>query len=322
VAVLSPAYFESGHGEAEWRVFYADDPSGEQGRLLPVRVGPVDPPGLLKTRVYVDLVDQDAAGARGALLAAARGVRGKPTQEPEFPGGRRAAASATEAPRFPGELSPVWNVPYHPNPYFTGRDLLLAEIYARLTAPEADRRRVVLTGLGGIGKTQLAVEYSYRQRADYDLVWWVRGGQPTSLLGDYAALGGQLPHAADLKLEEDVPHTTVAAAIRVWLERHRRWLLVFDNVEKPLAVDELLPRSASGHVLLTSQAETGWEPLADPLPVRVLPPTDAAEFLLARTKERGPPADAAAITLASSLGWTSPGEVDTGVMRPWSMVAG
>ena len=81
-------------------------------------------------------------------------------------------------------------MPFHPNPYFTGRDLLLAELHARLTAPEADRR-VALTGLGGVGKTQLAVEHAYRQRADYDLVWWVRGEQPTSLLADYAALAAQ-----------------------------------------------------------------------------------------------------------------------------------
>ena len=302
VAVLSAAYLRSAHGEAEWRAFYAQDPSGERGLLLPVRVDKVDPPGLLKTRIYVDLVDQDATSAKAALLAAARGARGKPTAEPEFPGDRRPAASATEAPRFPGELPPVWNVPYHPNPYFTGRDLLLAEVQAQLTAPEADRRRVVLTGLGGMGKTQLAVEHAYRQRGDYDLVWWVRSGQPTSLLGDYAALADQPLLVADLKLGEDVPQAAVVAAIRVWLERHRRWLLVFDNVEKPQAVDELLPRSATGHVLLTSQAETGWEPLADALPVQVLAPTDAARFLLTRTKESGPQAAAAAITLASSLG--------------------
>ncbi len=89
VAVLSAAYLRSAHGEAEWRGFYAHDSSGERGLLLPVRVDKVDPPGLLKTRVYVDLVDQDAAGARKALLAAARGARGKPTEEPEFPGDRR-----------------------------------------------------------------------------------------------------------------------------------------------------------------------------------------------------------------------------------------
>jgi hypothetical protein len=302
VAVLSAAYLRSAHGEAEWRAFYAQDPSGDRGLLLPVRVDKVDPPGLLKTRIYVDLVDQDATSARRALLAAARGARGKPTQEPEFPGDQRSAARAIEAPRFPGELPPIWNVPYHPNPYFTGRDLLLTEVHARLTAPEAERRRVVLTGLGGMGKTQLAVEHAYRQRADYELVWWVRGGQLATLLGDYAALADQPPLAVDLRLGEDVPQAAVVAAIRVWLERHRHWLLVFDNVERPPTVDELLPRSATGHVLLTSQAEIGWEPLAYPLPVGVLAPTDAARFLLARTNEGGQQADAAAVTLASSLG--------------------
>lgn len=131
MGVLSAAYLRSAHGEAEWRAFSAQDPGGERGLLLPVRVDKVDPPGLLKTRIYVDLVDQDAASAREALLAAARGARGKPAAEPEFPGDQRPAGSAIEAPRFPGELPPVWNLPYHPNPYFTGRALLLTDIHAR-----------------------------------------------------------------------------------------------------------------------------------------------------------------------------------------------
>jgi TIR domain/Tetratricopeptide repeat len=68
VAVLSAAYLRSAHGEAEWRVFYAQDPSGKQGLLMPVRVDNVDPPGLLKTRVYVDLVDQHNLGDRQGTL--------------------------------------------------------------------------------------------------------------------------------------------------------------------------------------------------------------------------------------------------------------
>ena len=85
VAVLSAAYLQSGHGEADWRAFYAKDPSGERGLLLPVRVSEVEPPGLLTTRIYVDLVGQDATSARTALLAAARGARGKPTEAPRSP---------------------------------------------------------------------------------------------------------------------------------------------------------------------------------------------------------------------------------------------
>ena len=95
VAVLSAGYLRSAQGEAEWRAFYAQDPSGELGLLLPVRVDKVDPPGLLKTRMYIDLVDRDAADARTTLLAAVRAARGKPTEEPEFPGTPPPAGSAT-----------------------------------------------------------------------------------------------------------------------------------------------------------------------------------------------------------------------------------
>jgi hypothetical protein len=104
VAVLSPSYLASVHGEAEWRAFYAKDPSGDYGLLLPVRVSDIEPPGLLKTRIYVDLVGKDANSARATLLAAARGVRGKPTSEPKFPGMHgQSRGHGTEAPQFPGE---------------------------------------------------------------------------------------------------------------------------------------------------------------------------------------------------------------------------
>jgi pimeloyl-ACP methyl ester carboxylesterase len=112
VVVLSAAYLKSGHGEAEWRTFYAKDPSGERGLLLPVRVDEVDPPGLLKTRVYVDLAGRDPDSARAALLAAARSARGKPTKAPEFPGDRQSEVNANEAPQFPA-VPPMAAVAQH-----------------------------------------------------------------------------------------------------------------------------------------------------------------------------------------------------------------
>jgi len=103
VVVLSTAYLRSQHGEAEWRPYYAKDASGELGLLLPVRIDTVKPEGLLETRVYVDLVDRDAATARAALLAAARRQRGKPTGEPGFPGAHsRSKGLKEEPPPFPG----------------------------------------------------------------------------------------------------------------------------------------------------------------------------------------------------------------------------
>lgn len=271
-------------------------PSGQRGLLVPIRVSDVEPPGLLTTRIYVDLVGRDASSARAALLAAARGTRGKPAQAPEFPGDRRHVVCATEAPRFPGELPHMWNVPSHPNPFFVGRDLLLAELQTRLTVPDLATRRVVLTGLGGVGKTSVAVAHAYRRQADYGRVWWVNGEQLTSLLADLAALAGRLGLAADASQEAQ------AAALRGWLEHHPRWLLVLDNVDDPQAVAEWLPRSGTGQVVITSRTGVGWERLASVLPVEVLAPTDAAGLLLLRTEETGPAAQAAATTLATTLG--------------------
>ena len=137
VAVLSPAYFSSTFGEAEWRVAFANDPTGEQGLLIPVRVAEFDPPGLLATRVYIDLVGKGQDAARAALL---EGVRGReaamPAVEPAFPGDQVVAAveavgADDQEPRFPGDPT-VWNMPFRRNPDFTGRDQTLGDLAAEL----------------------------------------------------------------------------------------------------------------------------------------------------------------------------------------------
>jgi hypothetical protein len=104
IAVMSPAYFGSRFGAAEWRAAFARDPSGERGLLIPVRVRPCDPPGLLATRIYVDLVGTTEPVARRKLRAAIDPIPNRPTATP-FPGaGRpvRTTASVTRRPRFPG----------------------------------------------------------------------------------------------------------------------------------------------------------------------------------------------------------------------------
>ena len=84
----------------------------------------------------------------------------------------------------------VWNIPAR-NPGFTGRDELLAAVRERLLA--GDRAVVqALHGMGGVGKTQLAIEYAHRFAEAYDVAWWVNSEQG-GLIGDqFAALGAAL----------------------------------------------------------------------------------------------------------------------------------
>jgi hypothetical protein len=85
IAVLSPDYLKSRDSQAEWAAAFAQDPTSEKGKLLPVRVRACKPKGLLSTVVYIDLVGLDEASAAATLLAGVDRGRAKPAKEPRFP---------------------------------------------------------------------------------------------------------------------------------------------------------------------------------------------------------------------------------------------
>ena len=99
VAVLSPDYLTSGFAASEWAEAFAEDPTGERGLLLPVRVRECSPGGVLGQIVYVDLVALDEAAARDELLAGVKRGRAKPSRAPVFPG---EPGTSTPKPEFPG----------------------------------------------------------------------------------------------------------------------------------------------------------------------------------------------------------------------------
>ncbi|MCM3885702.1 FxSxx-COOH system tetratricopeptide repeat protein, partial [Frankia sp. R82] len=244
VAVLSAAYLSSAYAEAEWQAAWARDPSGADRRLLVFRVEDCPRPGLLAQLVSVDLFGLDRDAAAGRLRAAARGQRGKPTVEPSFPGDPLATARLGVEPGFPGRLPVVWGSVPARNLLFTGRDPLLTALHDRL----AGGGRVAVAGLqgmGGVGKTQLAVEYAWRYAAGLDLVWWVDAETTTGLETGLAELAGVLGVG-----EGDVPARARAALVA--LGRRQGWLLVYDNIPDPQTLAGLLP-PGSGRLLVTSR---------------------------------------------------------------------
>lgn len=137
---------------------------------MPVRIERCEVEGLLAPIVYIDLVDLDETPARERLLAGVQRERTKPAKV-VFP----ASASLPvppDRPVFPGSLPSIWNVPYPRNPLFTGREELLTQLATALQAdqPTAISQPEAISGLGGIGKTQLALEYAYRFRQNYQAV--------------------------------------------------------------------------------------------------------------------------------------------------------
>jgi Tfp pilus assembly protein PilF len=180
----------------------------------------------------------------------------------------------------PPFLPTVRNVPYRPNPHFTGRDELLEALRGARTDAQPVVLTQVLRGLGGIGKTQLALEYAYRYGATYRLVWWVRAEEPETLASDYAALAEplNLPQKAAQEQRETI------AAVKQWLEQHEGWLLILDNAPEPAAIHAYLPRTPHGHIIITSR-HFGWGEIARAITVPVFPRDEAVKLLLDVTQK-------------------------------------
>ena len=309
IAVLSPRYFQSSFTEAEWTTAFYRDPDGEKGLLLPVRIERFEPPGMFGPRAHLDLFGLDENTARERLLAwvaRAGKPRVKPDRAPAFPGSAKAGESAAgPGPGFPGRLPPIFGLPAR-NRNFTGRAELLRQLRDRLAADgkaavTAATRQVATHGLGGVGKSQLAVEYAWRWASSYSRVIWVQAETPQTLGRDFDALADHLRLFPGDKPPEQA---AVIAAVRRHLEENPGWLLVFDNVPEPRAVEHAAPR-AGGEVIFTSRY-TAWGQYAASLRVDVWPPEEAGEFLLERLGAKGTEQDAperlAAAQVAHELG--------------------
>ena len=181
-------------------------------------------------------------------------------------------------------------LPFHRNDNFTGRRHELAEIHKTLHSADSTishRRAMVLHGLGGIGKTQLATQYAYLHHKDYTSVWWVNASTTQTLSQGFlgiaqqllsyhakkAAAGRKLDNAqiaaalglppdvvgqdGKLTVSRDITEVVVNAII-AWFaaEGNNRWLLVIDNYDdvKNVNIYDFLHPSSLGSVLITSRS--------------------------------------------------------------------
>ncbi len=174
-----------------------------------------------------------------------------PPRERKFVPSTDSSGEHSSAPA--GTLPALWNMPYPRNPFFTGRENLLAQLSTALktytamalTQPQA------ISGLGGIGKTQLAVEYAYHFHANYQAVFWVRADTQENVISDFVTIAGML----NLPEKDEQEQSLTVTAVKEWLRTHTQWLLILDNADHLAMVREFMPPAFGGHMLLTTRAQ-------------------------------------------------------------------
>ncbi|GAB7050436.1 hypothetical protein JCM9534A_55620 [Catenuloplanes indicus JCM 9534] len=162
------------------------------------------------------------------------------------------------------------------NPDFTGRETLLSDLRKALeTRSAASVLPQTLHGMGGVGKTQLAVEFVYRYQEQYDLVWWIAAEQQSLVLQSLHELARRLglPQTEDMRQSAIMVMDALATT-------SLRWLIVYDNALNPDDITGLVP-SAGGHVLLTSRNQT-WASVWDAIEVDVFDRPESVELIRKR----------------------------------------
>jgi hypothetical protein len=185
--------------------------------------------------------------------------------------------STGDLPRQPDvgdRITPIHNLPGR-NKGFTGRGALIEALREQLR--DSDGAAVqVLRGMGGVGKTQLAVEYAYRFAADYDVIWWVTAEQPELIGPQVAALATELGCAP--------PSSDTAASVRAVMAELRarnRWLLIFDNVSDPAELRGWMPGGSAGNILITARSG-GWDEISASIEIDVFNRVESAAVLQTR----------------------------------------
>ncbi|MBC8142561.1 MAG: tetratricopeptide repeat protein, partial [Armatimonadetes bacterium] len=178
------------------------------------------------------------------------------------------------------------------NAFFTGRGDELAALHNALNNGGTAAVTQAVSGLGGIGKTALAVEYAHKYVDKYDHRLFCSADSPASLSAGFRAIAEELmlPIPADAK-DDDFTN-----AVKRWLETTPRYLLILDNADfgdnlTPRQLKRFLPGTPKGHVLITTRAQTLHGSLNIPanqvMTLSVMDKDEAVTFLTERVRGKG-----------------------------------
>ena len=228
VVIMTKAFMKSNHFQEELVT---------AKKLLPIKFEDINfKIGLLGSLLYLDLSGLNKIAAKEALVKALKGVE-RTSEQPQLPLTSNNIRMRKKEANLPER-----------NPFFTGRD----DIFEQINTAFKNAKMVVVTGIGGIGKTQLVCEFAYRSIDKYQFIWILNAACEMSLEASYREFAFSLgiPNISSMNLGE------LTNRIKLWSEINTSWLLIYDNAEGigKQKLNIYLPQAFSnGHILICSR---------------------------------------------------------------------
>ena len=237
----------------------------DQARVIPIILRPVDWQGAPFEKIQ-------------ALPTDGKPVTDWPNQDNAFLDIVRRIRKAIDdltIKGVPANQERLWNIPSARNPLFTGRENILT----RLNDALKTSKTAALSGLGGIGKTQTAVEFAYQFRNDYDPILWVKAESLESINSDFVTIA----HLLNLPEKQEQEQHLIIEAVKRWFKNHSNWLLILDNADDLNMVRAFLPTDGQGYILLTTRAQATRR-IAQRIEIEEMDIDEGALFLLRSAK--------------------------------------
>ena len=174
-------------------------------------------------------------------------------------------------------------VPFEQNHWFTGRTIFLKTVKQMLFDQTSKKynHRIALYGMGGIGKTQTALEYVYTNRDSYERIYWITAVDQASLLSGYQKIATKAGLNSLLKLKP----VEIAEGVLSWLRQRQSWLLVIDNLDDINVATGFLPENGpQKHTLITTRNPNSAGIPAEGLEVPLLDAMDSIDLLCTLSK--------------------------------------
>ena len=273
VLIISDAYMKSMYCTAEYSAALNKNIS-EKIKLIPIRVTDTVPSGILSSILYLDLYGSNEKEAEHRILSAF-GKCEFTRSSPEYPGIARF-----DNKEYPGSM-PVNNLPPR-NPYFSGRIEILDKIHANFQSENTVSLNQTIVGMGGIGKTQTALEYAYRYAHNYDCIWWVPSETEESALNSYKSFAEKMNLLEEGQQQEN---EFIIETVLNWMDSHDKCLFIYDNADSNDVdrwISRYLPKSKLSHSLITTRNQ--YFPESKSVNIDIFTKDEARKFLLSRTK--------------------------------------